>query len=840
MEIITKKDEDKIEKEENKNKEGKESKEDIIENKKEINEEENQLKKNNEKVEIKNNEIENNLKIENKKRAKINSPENKEKNEKEEKEDEEKKQDKDEEDDENNNIRYTKSDIELFPGFLDKKSINEALEHEEMKEFLETNRKGLRYINPFRRKSVYAKKKELEFSQKTKQEAIKELVTNLKAQYILFNIKDFIRKYQINANPFISRNLYKSIRIIRNTCLYIYGIVILFERPWFCYKSTTIPLPSSFTFIENCEKKVEFMNIPFLSNDSLRIVEIIQTIIITVTQIMKYKDEYNLKMTNTGAGKNYNIVQIILFVSLFLCLIDLIISLTIGKFPIINFIIRPFIYIYMIRRLRTNWTYMLTVLWKTKKAYAVLSTNMIIFSVIGYVLFKKDKGFFESFGESVLQLYILLSTCNFPDIMLEAMEFSKFAVIYFFIYISMNYFIILSYLKTLYTTKYYEVNKRDCFDIIRYVINNSYNKHIFFGKNFYHFLLKQKRIYKLNNDEFNNFLILFNLYDKNSDTFTELLKMVEITPEMRMVAETKYGIYILKSKRFEILVNLFCLISLPTLFSKNIVLLIFHFLISICFIFEPIILIKHLGFRRFFVHHFNRVVFHSFNFAILICTIYLFWLDFNNQQKNYIFNYDFRILRIFISLRTIRIFVFLDKFEIIRNIYIIIRVSKEMLFRNLLLLYSFILLFSTMSILLTGGNIKKNTFDDENDPIPKDYVYINFNDFGSSLISCFCLIMINNLNILVKSLTYQVKHKMFFQFYFATFYFFSTLIIINIIQTLLLELYLISDHSLSDNLLKKKKEEEKQKQIKIADLLNDDFDDGYKEIKDEEKKEENI
>ena len=44
--------------------------------------------------------------------------------------------------------------------------------------------------------------------------------------------------------------------------------------------------------------------------------------------------------------------------------------------------------------------------------------------------------------------------------------------------------------------------------------------------------------------------------------------MVEITPEMRMVTETKYGKYILKSKRFEILINLFCLISLPTLFSK--------------------------------------------------------------------------------------------------------------------------------------------------------------------------------------------------------------------------------------------------------------------------------
>ena len=102
-----------------------------------------------------------------------------------------------------------------------------------------------------------------------------------------------------------------------------------------------------------------------------------------------------------------------------------------------------------------NWTSILKVIWKTKKAYFVLFINMITFSVIGYILFYKKGGFFETFGQSVLELYILLSTCNFPDIMLEAMEFSKFSIIYFFVYISINYFIILSYLKTLYTTKYY-------------------------------------------------------------------------------------------------------------------------------------------------------------------------------------------------------------------------------------------------------------------------------------------------------------------------------------------------------------------------------------------------
>ena len=699
-------------------------------------------------------------------------------------------------------IRYTYSDKEIFSSFGHKDS-NEEL-NENMKEFLKSNKNRFRYINPLRIKSkIYGKKPIDEI--KSKRMAIKELVTNLKAQYIIFNINYFIRQYQINSNPYISTKLYKIIRILRNSCLYIYGLIMIFERPWFCYKGTTVPLPSIFNFIEDCDKKVVFMNIPFIYNNWMRVIEIIQTIIIIVTQIIKYKDEYNLQKTNTGINKCYNIIQIISFISLFITLSDLIYSLKVGKFPIVNFIVRPFIYIYMIRRLRMNWTSILRVIWKTKKAYIALFLNMITFSVIGYALFKKEKGFFETFSESVLQLYILLSTCNFPDIMLEAMEFSKYAIIYFVIYISVNYFILLSYLKTLYTTKYYEVNKRDCLSIIKNTFENKYNKHIFYGRKFNTFLLNQKKLYKLNNEEYNNLLILFNLYDKNSDAFTELIRMVETTPEKEMVKKTKYGKYILKSKKVEIIINILCILSTLSLFSENIFFQIFHFLLSICLLYEPIILLKHLEIKRLLSHHFNRVVFHFFNISVLICSISLFILNRNKRT----FEKIFVILRIFISLRTIRLFVFLDKFKIIKNIYIIIRVSKEMLYRNLLLLYSFFLLFSTLSMLLTGGNIKKYSFDNEDDNIPKEYVYINFNDFGSSYISCFCLTMINNLNILVKSLTFQSRHKMFFQFYFATFYFFSTLILINIIQTLLLEMYLISDYSLSDKELKDEKKIEK-------------------------------
>ena len=331
------------------------------------------------------------------------------------------------------------------------------------------NNNKFSHINPLR-KSVYSKDRKSDNKRHTREEAIKELITNLKTQYIIFNIRNFVRNYQIKSNPNIDQKVYKISLHIRNISLYLYGFLMLFERPWFCYKGTTIPLPNAFNFIENCDENVVFANVPFIYNEVLRVIEILFTLIIAVTQIFKYKIEYALRDTNTGVNRVYNIIQVFLFISLFLCLFDSILSLIVRKFPIINFMCRPFIYVYMIRRLRLNWGRILKVLYKTKKAYFVLFINLITFSIIGHSLFHKESAFFNSFGESLLQLYILLSTCNFPDIMFEAMEKSKFAFIYFFICLTINYFILLSYLNNLYTTKYYKVNKRDCLNIIRDVI----------------------------------------------------------------------------------------------------------------------------------------------------------------------------------------------------------------------------------------------------------------------------------------------------------------------------------------------------------------------------------
>ena len=102
-------------------------------------------------------------------------------------------------------------------------------------------------------------------------------------------------------------------------------------------------------------------------------------------------------------------------------------------------------------------------------------------------------------------------------------------------------------------------------------------------------------------------------------------------------------------------------------------------------------------------------------------------------------------------------------------------------------LFSFYYLFTTITMFLTGGDIRKDSFESDA-TIPRNYANINFNDFGSGFLSCFCLTMINNINIISKSLSYG--HSRYYQGYFALFYFISTLVILNISTTLLLEMYM--------------------------------------------------
>jgi hypothetical protein len=203
------------------------------------------------------------------------------------------------------------------------------------------------------------------------------------------------------------------------------------------------------------------------------------------------------------------------------------------------------------------------------------------------------------------------------------------------------------------------------------------------------------------------------------------------------------------------------------------------------FFFEFILYVRNIPFRYLIRKEFVLCCFfviNCFTLFFLLLT-FIFLLVDKEEEHNVLMN----IVKVFICMRMIRIFLLFKKYNTFETFYRTMHNMKNIFYSLFSTLFSFYYIFTTITIFLTGGNITKNIFDD--DPqIPKEYSNINFNDFGSGFVSCFCLTMINNINIISKSLA--VGHSSYYQGYFALFYFMSTLVILNIGTTLLLEMYM--------------------------------------------------
>ena len=101
----------------------------------------------------------------------------------------------------------------------------------------------------------------------------------------------------------------------------------------------------------------------------------------------------------------------------------------------------------------------------TKTLFLLLIINIAVFGCMGYYLFgdflngDNESEYFKNYLESLYQLWILLSTCNFPDIMLSTLncKFKKYSIFFFVFYILINYLLILGLLKALFFTKYFDI-----------------------------------------------------------------------------------------------------------------------------------------------------------------------------------------------------------------------------------------------------------------------------------------------------------------------------------------------------------------------------------------------
>ena len=672
-------------------------------------------------------------------------------------------------------------------------------------------------------------------------EELYELSENLRLQLVVMEIKYKVNKFRYDLDKEENDKKYIFLRISKIVLISLYSILVLFEKPLHCYKKTTFYINENKPDNE-CDQTLQYLNKNFFMPEKLyRYLELIFLLSFTIIKFYHYKFR---KLSLFKKIDNYIILQYVVLAIIALCFIDIAVCLNYDSFPLINFFLRGILIILLIKNQRSMWTIVLKIFYRTRVLTFLIFCVMVFFGIVGYFLFSESEDFSNIF-KSTYSLFILLSTCNFPDVMLNTFnDNNKFPFFYFLLYLSINYFILFTLLKTLYYSEFFDSFKANARKAIEDVFEEFHNeeceikkkltKKSYINENFQRISIDRKRSDEENNAMFNdsnqksNFLIpeqsrrfnkvLYNLDKQFYLTKNDYIKILKLIGYKGDLADfTKNDIYQLlnqndynnkknkeliknhsiflkffSNKYTEIGINIIDFVIMMLLLlefedkmSNFYFVLIPQIIWCLIFVFEFVVYIEHFSFSYILSKEFVLLLFFTINCIILVLLLLTFiFLKLEEEKIAILFLNSAKVL---IALRMIRVFLLFKKYNTFETFSTTFHNMKNIFYGLFSTLFSFYYLFITITMFLTGGNIAENTFE-EDPAIPKEYANINFNDFGSGFLSCFCLTMINNINIISKSLSYG--HSEYYQGYFAFFYFISTLVILNISTTLLLEMYM--------------------------------------------------
>jgi len=172
-------------------------------------------------------------------------------------------------------------------------------------------------------------------------------------------------------------------------------------------------------------------------------------------------------------------------------------SLIFESFPLINFFFRGVLLILFIKTQRNMWEIVIKIFYRTRILTFLIFCVMLFFGIVGHFLFSEKSEDFGSILKSTYSLFILLSTCNFPDVMLATFyDTNKLAFFYFLLYLVINYFILFTLLKTL----YYKITERSGQSAMlnisfMYCISESDGLRVFTLKNIFFISKVSKQLY---------------------------------------------------------------------------------------------------------------------------------------------------------------------------------------------------------------------------------------------------------------------------------------------------------------------------------------------------------
>ena len=116
-------------------------------------------------------------------------------------------------------------------------------------------------------------------------------------------------------------------------------------------------------------------------------------------------------------------------------------------------------------------------------------------------------------------------------------------------------------------------------------------------------------------------------------------------------------------------------------------------------------------------------------------------------------------------------------------------------FLNLCLtLYSLYFIYSLIGIEIFGGKINSKVFQElfdlnEDTEIGGDYIWLNFNDYASGLITLFSMMLFNNWQFIWDQFNFTIDDRATTNMFFLSFMVMATYVLINILMAFVIDVY---------------------------------------------------
>ncbi|XP_054718016.1 two pore channel protein 1-like [Uloborus diversus] len=455
---------------------------------------------------------------------------------------------------------------------------------------------------------------------------------------------------------------------------------------------------------------------------------------------------------------------------------------------------------------------------------------MLIFSVVGFYLFSAipEDTYFSSLAESFVSLFVLLTTANFPDVMMPSYERSKWSSLFFITFIIIHvYFLMNLMLAVVYETftriekeKFRKLllhRRKACQQAFRLLVTRTSPLQM----SFKHFQGLMK-YFKSQNSKMDNYL-MFKTLDASRNgylTLHEFLNVFEASP-LSWKPKRNDELWFTYLKGFplqvftginkfvtaystDICINVIIaangiwqVLEASEAFGKHEHLMLFsdggfandavdiYGYVSVAFVtfytFEASLKIIGLGFAEYFSSRWN-----CYDFGVTLLAIG----GLIAEQ----FHFPFSYITILRTLRLLKLFKLKKRYRDVLGTLFIILPRFLSVALVLAILYYF---FGIIGMEVLSGydlvNCCKNTtveqfYRFDNDSSLDGYYYLNnFNDFITSQITLFELMVVNNWFIIMNG--YACVATEWSRIYFMSFYV-VTMVVINIVVAFVLEAFL--------------------------------------------------